>query len=715
MRCFHCMKELNTPAELCPHCGKAAAAENPIHQLAAGTVLNNRYLVGNSLGEGGFGITYLGYDQILDIRIAIKEYYPSGLANRVNTYSNSVAVSQSIPQQTFEHGKENFLREAKSIARFKKERSIVDVNDFFTDNNTAYIIIEYIDGITLMERIKNKGTFECDALIKSMVPLMRSLEKMHAQNIIHRDISPDNIMLEADGSLKLLDFGAARYFSDEGIKTMSVILKKGYAPYEQYSKRGNQSSWTDVYALCATIYKCITGVTPPDSLDRVVEDELKKPSALGVSISPQQEKALMRGLAVYPKDRIRNINELISALLTEGNNEKLNDTERTAEADPVDPNKTVAAVLVEEKKVIANKQIPVKKATPPEPKKTSNQNKPTPVTKQKKKHSKKPLLIGGIALVLIAALITGWIFVVNPLIEEQKLKEKFNSAEAQNLRDSLAQTVSASTSHTVGLKSDGTVVAVGTNSNGQCDVEDWKDIISVSAGSNYHGRTHTVGLKSDGTVVATGDDYFNQCDVGSWKYITAISCAGGHSVGLKSDGTVVATGNKGAGQCDVEDWEDIVAVSAGYYYTVGLKSDGTVVATGRNSDGQCDVENWNDIIAVSAGWDHTVGIKKDGTVVATGKKNLGQCDVSGWKDIAAVTAGWDHTVGLKNDGTVVATGKNSDGQCNVDDWKDIVAITAGINHTVGLKSDGTVAATGNNSDGQCNIRDWKDIKTPANK
>ena len=221
------------------------------------------------------------------------------------------------------------------------------------------------------------------------------------------------------------------------------------------------------------------------------------------------------------------------------------------------------------------------------------------------------------------------------------------------------------------------------------------------------GVWHTVGLQSDGTVVAVGNNEYGQCNVNDWKDIVSISAGLYHTAGLKSDGTVVAVGYNDAGQCDVKNWKDIVAVSAGGWHTVGLKTDGTVVAVGYNDAGQCDVKNWKDIVAVSAGYDHTVGLKSDGTVVAVGYNVYGQCNVKDWKNIVAVSAGDDQTVGLKSDGTVVAVGKNSDGQCDVKDWKDIVAVSTGDDQTVGLKSDGTVVAVGDYEYGQCDVSDWK--------
>ena len=273
----------------------------------------------------------------------------------------------------------------------------------------------------------------------------------------------------------------------------------------------------------------------------------------------------------------------------------------------------------------------------------------------------------------------------------------------------LRETVSAGLFNTLALRTDGTVVAVGDNDYGQCNVSDWTDIVAVSA-----GWCHTVGLRSDGTVVAVGDNNSGQCDVSDWTDIVAVSAGWSHTVGLRADGTVVAVGANVNGQCNVSDWTDIVAVSAGARHTVGLRSDGTVVAVGYNEYGQCDVGDLTDIVAISAGGHLTVGLKSDGTVVAVGDNEYGQCDVDDWTDIVAVSAGGDHTVGLRSDGTVVAVGSDYYGQCYVSDWKYIVAVSAGADHTVGLRSDGTVVAVGHNVDDRCDVWDWTDIKIPEN-
>ena len=270
--------------------------------------------------------------------------------------------------------------------------------------------------------------------------------------------------------------------------------------------------------------------------------------------------------------------------------------------------------------------------------------------------------------------------------------------------------LAAGWSHTAALKTDGTVIAVGDNDDGQCDVSDWTDIVAISARSSQ-----TVGLKADGTVVAVGEGShgtYDKCAIFDWTDIVAISAGNDHIVGLKADGTVVATGRNSSGQCNVSDWTDIVAISAGGWYTVGLKADGTVLAVGDNLYGQCGVTDWTGIVAICTGVAETVGLKADGTVVAADDYgDLGR-DLSGWTSVAAISAGLRYVVGLKADGTVVAAGLNDHGQCDVSDWMNIIAISAGYDYTIGLKTDGTVVAVGDNEYGQCDVSDWTDISVP---
>ena len=291
--------------------------------------------------------------------------------------------------------------------------------------------------------------------------------------------------------------------------------------------------------------------------------------------------------------------------------------------------------------------------------------------------------------------------IADPLSATTAITMNSNYSITANFQFKVDPMVAAGRDHTVGLKSNGTVVAVGSNASGQCDVGTWEDTIQVTAGGY-----HTVALKDDGTVVAVGSNASGQCDVGDWDDIIQVAAGDSHTVGLKSDGTVVAVGYNDYGQCAVDGWTDIVQVAAGGFHTVGLKSDGTVVAVGLNAYGQLDVDGWTDIVQIAAGEAHTVGLKSDGTVVAVGWNLLGQCNVDNWTDIVQVAAGGFHTVGLESDGTVVAVGWNAYGQLDVDGWTDIVQVAAGEAHTVGLKDDGTVVAVGRNDYGQCDVDGW---------
>jgi len=311
------MMQLSRQPQYCRNCGSEQTGYSALpHQLPAGTILSDRFIVGVVLGQGGFGITYIGRDVVLDMRVAIKEFYPSGFVNRNNTHSGEIYANTGSPQEIFEKGKYSFLEEARTIAKFSGEAGIVGVRHFFNENNTAYIVMDFLEGMTLKEFIEKNGVLPVDDLLNLMMPMMSALTKIHNQGFIHRDISPDNIMLTNDGGLKLLDFGAARTMSEYDEKSLSVLLKPGYAPEEQYRSRGAQGSWTDVYALCATIYKCITGITPDDATQRIFSNEFKAPSDLGIPITAAQEAALLKGMAVLQKNRYRSIDELIAGLFS---------------------------------------------------------------------------------------------------------------------------------------------------------------------------------------------------------------------------------------------------------------------------------------------------------------------------------------------------------------------------------------------------------------
>lgn len=310
--CPNCMEKISAGDKVCPKCGGSTTTENEAHQLPVNSIVKGRYIVGKVLGAGGFGITYIGYDLKMNGKVAIKEFYMLNAVNR--SQSLTVVPTNEKTGEAFGKGKERFLGEAKVLAQFMDEPGIVQVRDFFEENGTVYIVMEYIEGETLSQYAKREGPQSFEKIINMLEPVMLALGKVHKKGLIHRDISPSNIMLEKDGTVRLLDFGAARVQSLMGERSLSVMLKPGYAPEEQYRSHGEQGPWTDVYAMCATIYRLITGKVPPISTDRTFQDDIVPPSKLGAKISPQEEAALMRGLAVKSSERIRSMDELLKCL-----------------------------------------------------------------------------------------------------------------------------------------------------------------------------------------------------------------------------------------------------------------------------------------------------------------------------------------------------------------------------------------------------------------
>ena len=288
--------------------------EENLHCLRKGTRLIGHYTIEGVLGQGGFGITYLGIDELHEKKVAIKEFFPQGIVTRNIEYQDTVTVTFVGEKDNYEKGKERFLKEARTMAKFSKDEGIVKALDFFEINNTAYIVMEYLEGITLKQYLRENQRIAPEDLIELLVPLIESLDEIHSQGMIHRDISPDNIMVLPDGRIKLMDFGAARDYTEFGEKSLSIVLKPGYAPPEQYQTHGIQGPWTDIYALCATMYKCITGENPPDAIERVMDDSLKKISEFGIVIPPQEEAAIIKGMSVSAKDRYQDIRDFCEDL-----------------------------------------------------------------------------------------------------------------------------------------------------------------------------------------------------------------------------------------------------------------------------------------------------------------------------------------------------------------------------------------------------------------
>lgn len=283
--------------------------------LPVGRLLSGRYEIEKSLGQGGFGITYLAMDKKLLGRVAVKEYFPASLACR---RGEEVEPLTEDCRQRFLRGREKFLAEAKTLAGLSQTPAIVSVLGCFEENGTAYMVMEYVPGLSLRAWLEEQETLPpFQAAVELLAPVFSAMEQVHKKGLIHRDICPDNLLVRDNGTLTLIDFGAARAFyqQEEEALTRTVMVHQGYAPPEQYDKKGRQGPWTDVYGLAATLYEMVTGTMPPSALERLGGQGVYPASAYGVDITPEQEEALNRGLALETRERFATVKAFQNGLL----------------------------------------------------------------------------------------------------------------------------------------------------------------------------------------------------------------------------------------------------------------------------------------------------------------------------------------------------------------------------------------------------------------
>ena len=321
-RCLGCMEEYDDSFGVCPECGYEpdTDVDSPIH-MQPGVLLHGRYLVGRVLGFGGFGVTYIGWDFTLQHKVAIKEYLPSEFATRL-IGQTQVTVFGGKKEEQFGDGMEKFVEEARRLAQFQNEDGIVRIYDSFSENNTAYIVMEYLEGETLSGYLERRGKVPVEEAIQMLVPVLQSLEVVHKVGIVHRDIAPDNIFLTRDGRVKLIDFGASRYATTSHSRSLTVIIKPGYSPEEQYRSRGDQGPHTDVYAISAVLYRMITGIVLPDSMERRAcleknGKDIVVPLSQNCKVSKNQENAIMNALNVRVEDRTPTVAQFLEELTSE--------------------------------------------------------------------------------------------------------------------------------------------------------------------------------------------------------------------------------------------------------------------------------------------------------------------------------------------------------------------------------------------------------------
>jgi serine/threonine protein kinase len=326
------MRQKSTDDIFCPHCGYDIhkVDHSPLALLPGMHLCNGQYLLGRVLGKpGGFGLTYLGWDEKLSIRIAIKEYLPREYAGR-NRDRQTILAHSGQDREAFSFGLTQFLQEARTLARFNHP-NVVRVRSFFEENGTAYLVMDYYEGMTLAEYQKQQGgRLPEKQALDIMMPILDGLREVHEEGFLHRDIKPQNIYL-AKGrngvSPILLDFGAARFAMGERSRSLSVVLTPGFAPFEQYHKKGNQGAWTDIYACAATLYHLVTGTVPPEATERMAVDELIPIQQLAPGLKQTLMQAIMAGLAQKPDSRpqtVRKFQDLLEVSNKKGSqsNEK---------------------------------------------------------------------------------------------------------------------------------------------------------------------------------------------------------------------------------------------------------------------------------------------------------------------------------------------------------------------------------------------------------
>ena len=628
--CPGCMRELKAQEQTgrgkggqekesrCPFCGfdPSAYRQNP-RCLPLNTVLAGKYLVGKVLGEGGFGITYMGYDLNMKTRIAIKEYFPVELVSRDTTRlsegggSDRVISLSGEKSKTYRQGLQKYVDEARSVSRFSGTPGIVSVKDFFYENDTAYIVMEYIEGVSLKEYLKQRGgRLPEEEALAILRPVLEALEQVHGAGIVHRDISPDNIMLTfagADGSgtetvrgniaaVRLIDFGAARMTAKNDQKSLAIILKHGYAPEEQYRLHGEQGPWTDVYAVCATLYRMLTGTVPEPAMDRLFSDGLKRPEELGADVSPAVSDAVMKGLAVKRKDRIQSAQELMASLHN-GKPLKKNHIGKLT-------NSTLFAVMA-----------------------------------------------AGALLILIVAEIGTMV-----------LRGKNSAMQVEQIESTIRHFVKSdfdidrSVHSGQGVENE-FMSREGIPKENILILEEEKEdkegeslVVIRPQTSCAGGGCHAVFLKEDGTVISCGNNSDGQRNLSEWEHVAAVAAGWSFSAGLLENGTVVVEGMLEE-KDDVERWENITAIAAGTDRVFGLTTDGRLVAS-KGYKENSDFLEWNNIKAVAAFKSVLAALTQDGRVLCTTTYERTPAEISGWENVMEIVCDYRTVYGLCKDGTV---------------------------------------------------------------
>lgn len=658
-----------------------------------------------TLGHGSFGTVYeierdnLGYIEKAALKVIslphnhhdIDELYSEGY----DTASITIQLEGYLKE---------IVQEYSLMVKMKGQSNIVYCDDLKYVQRPdgigwdIYIRMELLTPLTQTLT----GSISDSTVILLGMDICNALIHCKNENIIHRDIKPQNIFVNKNGSYKLGDFGVAKISGHTTFGTKTGTYK--YMAPEVYKNEPYGSS-ADIYSLGLVMYWMLNErrapflPLPPEVPTFTIEEEARLRRFTGEPLpepahgSMELKRIVMKACAYDPQNRYASASEMLEDLLyADDKTAYLFSNKTVAAKSSSDYAKTPAASVAPAASVTP--AAPVAPAAPATPVKPAAPKKKCPL----------PLIL--IALLIIGGIAFACLKMFSP--DPSPAASSDSAIEDVNLPETQRDLIASGARQTIIIQSDGTAISDGDNEYGACNVENWQNLMSVSTGDFF-----TLGLHEDGRVSAVGDNEFGQCTVTGWEDVIAIAAGDFHSVGLCSDGTLLAVGKNTDGQCDVEalsnkqtDSVKITAVSASFNHTVVLYSDGSVGAIGSNEEGQCDVENWSDIIAIYTGVRFTLGLRSDGTIMATGINDYGQCDVEDWSDVSMLSAGDYHTIAVTNTGQVLSTGRNDYGQCDVEDWQNIASIGAGCKHTVAITNDGQILATGSNEYQQLNIANW---------
>ena len=685
--CMGCMELVEDQFDICPHCGYVrGTGVEEAYYLEPGTILQERYLLGRVLGYGGFGVTYIGYDTSLRRKVAVKEYLPSDFATR-KLGTKGLTIYSGDAYEQFMAGLTSFLREARNLANFSEVSEIVDIYDCFQENDTGYIVMEYLNGETVKELLEKKKKLPYEEAEKIICHVLDGLSTVHKEGIIHRDIAPDNIFITKDGEIKLLDFGAARYAVSIYSRSLSVILKPGYAPEEQYRSHGNQGPWTDIYGVGATFYRMITGIRPPESLERMVEDDLKKPSELGVEIPPEKEAVLMKSLEIRLENRLQSAEEFRKAL------------------------------------------------TPKVPDRTQNDDE-----EEKKSGSRLPLKLGIACCVAGIVLVCLWFG--KGLIHKEE-PEAVSTVEG-NIPVSETSNTLSKTPESEAKDTEKPIVQSGSEAAAQIGLD--LEVSQITIG-NYH----SAAIKEDGSLWMWGRNGYGQLGDGTTESRTSpaqiltgvksVDMGDTRSAAVREDGSLWMWGRNDHGELGDGTTEDksspeqiltgVKSVVLGAYHSAAIKSDGSLWMWGRNDHGELGDGTTEDksspeqilteVKSVILGNNRSAAIRTDGSLWMWGSNWCGQLGdgttedrtslVQIMTDVRTVRLGAYHNAAIRADGSLWMWGSNWCGQLGdgttenrtspVQIMTDVKNVRLGKNNrSAAVKADGSLWMWGWNWCGQ---------------